>query len=326
MWRKLRLLEEVDVVSFLEELGIQNIREKGQEVFYSCPFHDDNEPSASMQEGSTLAHCFGCGWSGNAITFLADLEGVMPLKATQWIRERFGKGFREPNETGLLGEVESILNPLITSPKSDFKIISEKEADKRRVQWSALTGKGDPRLEYLLSREIHVATLEAFDVGWDEISQRISIPVRDGAGNLIGFKGRAIPPQTPRYLILGGPEYGFDTYEAAKVVFALDRAEGRELILCEGELNAVAMHQKGYKNAVGISGKVLSEEQAMILRSSCDKITLIFDEEEDALKASEKLDQYMPVSIVPAHDRDPAEMRSSEISELLRNSTLSLLV
>lgn len=327
-------LEQVDVVAFLQELGIRNIKEDGQEVKFSCPFsghkNGDANPSASMQLETTLTHCFGCGWSGNAITFLSNMEGVPPLKATQWIRERFGNGFLEPGEIGLLGEVNNIINSANNSLREPYKgnkIIPESEADKRRMDWSDATLKGDPRLEYLLSRKFNLPTLSEFDIGWDSISERLTIPIRDHVGNLVGFKGRGLPGNEPRYLVLGGSEYGFDPYETAEVVFGLDRvAPARELILCEGELNAIAMHQKGFINTVGISGKHLSWSQSLLLRAHCDKVTLIFDEKEDATRACYKLDQYIPVKIVPDHEQDPADLERSEILNLLENSELSILV
>src|SRR5262245_21805352 len=110
-------LRKVDVVQFLTELGMRNLREdgtrRGVEVRFSCPFpghaHGDSNPSATMNADSTAYRCWGCGMKGNAITFLAELEGVSPVLASQWIRERFEGGWRSVGEGGLWGELRNIL-------------------------------------------------------------------------------------------------------------------------------------------------------------------------------------------------------------------------
>lgn len=333
-------LELVDVQSFLRLLGIRNIKEDGQEVQYSCPFpghnHGDKNPSASMQQGTTVAHCFGCGWSGNAVSFLAELEGVSPLKATQWLREEFGDGFKDPDES-FSREINEVLNSYANVPKlleERIPILNESEVQKRSIDWCSHSLDSSGPTSYFIDRGFLPETLMEYEIGWDEISQRFTIPIRDELGNLIGFKARALPGVEPRYLVLGGPEYGFEPYQTARVVFGLDKAikykpaweEEYCLVVCEGELNSIAYHQKIGMNSVGISGKHLSQEQVRLIVNNCRCAILFFDEIEDAISAARKLEPYIPVKIIPEHNKDAADLEAREIFTLLGNSTPSLLL
>lgn len=334
-------LELIEVPDFLRRLGIRNVKEDGQEVHYSCPFpghtNGDKNPSASMQQGTTIAHCFGCGWSGNAVSFIAELEGVSPLKATQWLREEYGDGFKTP-DLGVLEEINTILKTYGTGAtqyvEMGIPILDEEEIEKRSIDWNTCH-LGKFRFDrYLLTRGFLPETLLEYQVGWDEISQRFSIPVRDEIGNLIGFKGRALPGVEPRYLVLGGPEYGFEPYETARVVFGLDKAikYGQSwfhtncLVVCEGELNSISYHQKVGMNSVGISGKFLSQHQAKLITKHCKCAILYFDEVEDAINAARKLEPYISVKVVTEHDKDIADSTVKEIFTHLSEAMPSVLL
>jgi DNA primase len=180
----------------------------------------------------------------------------------------------------------------------------------------------------MLDRAFHPDTLNEWGIGWDMISQRISIPIKDDLGNLVGFKGRAID-SLPKYLVLGGDEYGFETYNVSRVLFGLDKAKEfiqDEMILVEGELNAIALHQAGYKNAVGISGRNLSEQQEGLIKKYCSIVTFIFDETRDTMNAARSLENSVVVRVVPQHEKDPADMNKDEIDSLLDARRSSILL
>lgn len=315
----------INYFDFLDELGILNIREDNEEIFFSCPFdghkNGDRNPSASFNISKNVFNCFGCLRSGNAVSFLSELEGVSYLKALGWIRERFGAGFIEPQDT-LLEELESIFNPVERAERTKKQIIlSEKEIEKRAIEWEHITDS------YLTQRGFTPEILNQFQVGFDNISGRYTIPIRNEHDELVGFKARTpMLKILPRYFVLGGINYGFEPYDTGKVVFALSRAEGTEYILCEGELNTISCHQKGFTNTIGISGKYLTDEQAKLIRERATMVVLIFDETEDASRAARKLEPFTTTLIVPEHDKDPAEMEIRELQNLLDKSYSSLLI
>lgn len=331
----------VDVLDFLEELGIRNIQDKGDEVFYSCPFpghsNDDSHPSASMKQGSTMAYCFGCGWRGNALRFLADYEGVPPLTALKWLRERFGSDFKEP-EGKVVDEIDSILFRETRESSKNTRIIAEHECERREVNWSEVfceweqTENSPWPLSYMLDRGFSPEILLDFKIGFDFISQRIVIPYRLPDGGLLGFKARAIADeQEPRYMVLGGPEYGFEPFSVGETLFGLDQAikaqsfkTRKHLFVCEGELNCVAMHDKGWDNCAGVSGKYLSDKQTMQIVKYASSATFIFDDIEDSIKAALKLNGYMPVYVVDDHDIDPADAPRDYLEALIATASSPL--
>jgi len=323
--------EKIDVADFLRELGLRNVQDQGTEISYSCPFpgHStgDSSPSATMEKGTTRAHCFGCGWSGNARTFLTDYENISPLEAARRLRARWGSA-SDVEEGGVATQVGRIIEKASRSNQNSLpRILDEDEQEKRAVDWQAAAmalrlGRqvSEPEEYMLVQRGFDWQTLERWGVGYDDISQRISIPARDQHGRLVGFKGRAWHPGIlPKYKVLGGPEYGFEPYEVSRVLVGLHFiGSPLHLTVCEGELNAVAFEQKLKKPVVGISGKTLSADQCALLRSFANSVDLVFDEEEDAERAAMKLIRYMPVWVVPnPTSQDPAEMSPDTLSTRL---------
>ncbi len=314
---------------------------RGDQVWFSCPLDGhmgvDKTPSASMEDGTTRMHCFGCNFSGNAVSFLSELEGVSPLKARKWLRDRFKMQSFELKE-GFKNEIEKKLDRIakrakgVQSPAVHSTLLDEREVTKRHVNWDKVFDdfqgniEGAYPLAYMLDRGFHPTTLDKWAIGWDMISQRISIPIRDEHGNLVGFKGRAVDG-LPRYKVLGGPEYGFDTYNVSKVLFGLSLVEDTsDLIVVEGELNAIAMHQKGHVNTVGISGKILSEVQVDLIKKYADSVLFIFDEVRDTENAAFMLREWLPTYIAPPHSKDPADMTTEELNTLVTESRSAVLL
>lgn len=336
-------LNKIDVYEFLNELGMNNIREENKDVWYSCfsdqHYRGDANPSASMEKGTTRFYCFSCGMHGNAVSFLAELENVSPIQSSIWIKERF-LGASVPDQSTILDNVKEILNSKTNGRHSErtIPVLPENEVQRRIIDWRSelawIKYSGEEQLDtndtpvvYMLERGFTPEVLNKFQIGWDKISERICIPVRNEDGELIGFKARTLEGQ-PRYIVLGGPEYGFEPYETRKVLFALDKYEPRwdnQIIVCEGELNAIALHQHGYTNAVGISGKFISDEQAELIVKYGQNCVLIFDEVDDAITAAKKLRHRIPTRIIPEHDKDPADCDATELEWLLQSSKSSLI-
>lgn len=218
--------------------------------------------------------------------------------------------------------------------------LDEKHVEERSVDWQDLgvafaNGEELPdALTYMFRRGFSADTLDEWEVGYDTILEMISIPWRNPAGELIAFKGRAWWPNAkPKYRMLGNKEgredrYEFDTIDISQTLYGLWKVEaglGR-VILCEGELNNIAMWQFGYHNVLGLSGQFLSETQAIILAGIADEVVLLFDEEEKALRAAELLEGSVRVWIVPERDGDPADSCEAEVEEWLDGLVDPLLV
>lgn len=339
--------EKIDVEDYLNELGLNKVSRRGNQVWFSCPLSGhmgiDKTPSASMEIGTTRMHCFGCGFSGNAVSFLSELEGVSPLKARKWLRERFEMGFFEP-QNKFKDEIDKKLERIEKRHSDSYRkssakhstLLDEREVDKRAIDWhkvfDAWQGKIQEAypLAYMLDRGFHPDTLDKWAIGWDMISQRVSIPIRDENGNLVGFKARAVDNNPQRYKVLGGPEYGFETCKIHKHVFGLDLAInspnfGGVLFVREGELNTIAISQAGFENVVG-TGKILSDEQLDLIVKYARKVILSYDEYIDSLNNANRIEQFLPTMICPKADKDPADMNKYELTQYLQSASSTLVI
>jgi len=331
--------QDIDVEEFLNELGMHNVRKDGKEIFFSCPFeghaHGDLNPSASMQQGTTKVHCFGCGFNGNALTFLAEYENISPLKASRHIREWLGDAFREPYGS-FAAEIASYFGPKHTVERARNQGLSKVELSKRHVEWREYwfpdKATTEPQYTYLFERGFTWQTLDEWNIGWDEVSRRITIPWFDSDGTLIGFKGRALDDEigngNARYKVLGGSEFGFDTFDMSMMFFGMNklRDSDESLIIVEGELNTIALDQAGIEHRLGISGKHISKAQAYILNKMDRDLILWFDDVNDTQKAADKLIRCNKVFKIPEHDKDPADSIPDEIRDLLSRKESAIMI
>jgi DNA primase len=182
-------------------------------------------------------------------------------------------------------------------------------------------------LTYLLDRGFSPDTLVELGVGYDMVDERAVLSVRDIDGTLIGFKGRSTRlEQQPRYRVYGRPRFAFKPYSTGEVVYLACKAKdaGGDIIVCEGELNALKMHEYGHSNAVGISGASFTKGHAEIITRIADRAILYFDSDDagiaGARTASDLLVSRMPVLVVPKHDKDPADSTKEEVDALLDNA------
>lgn len=340
------LYELIDVEDMLKEMGIRNVRDTGSgEVEFSCPFpghnHLDSRPSASMSkeerpapDGDTYPktsfYCFTCGARGSAITFLADYENTDPITAKRWLKERFAPAYVESGGS-TEEKVRAALEPKKPAPVRKTQILPESTLDQFWINWPEVWDVwqekkdeelGDWALVYFFRRGFHPTTLINFDIGFDEISSRFTIPARDADGKLLGFKGRAWWPDAfPKYKVLGGEKYDFETYEVSRCLWGLHIAKNQgRMILREGELNAMKLHEVELNHSVGISGKRMSAFQKELIKEYATGLIVWMDDLKDSIEIATKLQHYMPVFVVPETDKDPADSTKEEIHEAVASA------
>lgn len=171
-------------------------------------------------------------------------------------------------------------------------------------------------------------TLREYGIGFDPHSKRISIPIRDYQGNLVGFKGRATHPlDEPKYLSLGDKGgsifYGFPTYNKGDYVFGLNNA-GVNLIVVEGEFDAISLRQRGFPGAVSIGGSSPSTTQIRLIKKVCQRVTLLLDPDKAGKKATgmliNDLVEWIPVEVAVLTKNDPAASSTQEITDALEQA------
>jgi DNA primase len=343
----------IDVRDFLECLDIQNVSQATQsEIRFSCPFpnhaNGDQNASAYMNMETTAFFCHGCKERGNAVKFTEYVLNVSPLEAVRMLRERYNPGGIDPDARNMVEEVKKILAP--PEPEPENPILDESLFDQFAVNWGVaereyILNNGFVACDYMFDRGFLPDTLAKWEFGYDARTDRVVFAVRDEKGRLVGFKGRAYDHREPKYLVLGDTpqkpgRYGWDRYFVSKIVFGAHRVPPNcPLIVCEGELNVVALDQRIDSPAVAINGSHFSQTQAKIIRNIASSVILFLDCDKAGEEATwgwedskgywrpgivDLLQPFMPVYIVPEHKGDPASMDAGEIEWLIENSESAL--
>lgn len=329
----------VDIVDMLQFLGVSQIEKDGKEIWFQCPFPGHKPGSgnrnasfrrSAKQEGQWVFNCFVCGNKGYAHEFWALHQGIHPKLAKIALKERYGSAFIDPGAgdevlreiNRLLGEEDERDRPPVPL---DERHVTERGVDWQGV-WDAILADKEvpPALSYMFERGFMVDTLVAHDIGYDPVTEMISIPYRDAEHRCVAFKGRAWWDNArPKYRMLGnkpGKEdrYEFDTCDISFLLYGVwNLPPGDRLILCEGELNCMALRQYGHGRVLGLSGQFLHEKQVPILTGNANEVVLLFDEEEKAERAARMIEKKVRALIVPEHDGDPADSSDEEVASWL---------
>lgn len=336
-------LEYVDVEDLLTTLEITVSYVSHGNAGFLCPFHHEYKPSARMSVETTAWLCNGCGEKGkNAISFLAKMRSLNMSEAKRILEERYG-GALSAGIDDLESEV--IRNQNRQAPEPEVRVVPEDRwitefiaAAYDPTVWpdGALPGV-EGSVAYMAARGFSQETLLSWQIGYDWISDRVAIPVRDADGQLVGFKGRAWRQgHEPKYLVLGdapnkSPRYRFQTYRKSEVVFGLDRCEPypERMIVVEGELNVLAMHQHGYQNVVAVAGAEFSDKQARLIIDRADgEVVVFFDAGDAGQKGTEKvvraLRDYLPIRAVLEAPGDANELGEEVVDQLVNGATSAL--
>lgn len=329
--------DKYDVVEALENLGIERISERGDEVTFSCPndFHarGDRNPSASINKNNYAYHCFSCKAHGSLFSLTADTLGVSMTSAIKWLKQNYWE--RTETEDSVVSRLKKLLeeetnvesNKLETNSIEEFKVNWDKalEAYKIGKLPSALCRPFD-------SYGLDVETIKFFDLGYDKLTDRITIPIKDVNGNLASVKGRrALSDEYPKYLGLGNKEeiekYSFPRLKDKSLVFGLDTATP-DLILCEGEFDAMSLRSKGFAGSVAIGTSDTSEEQIVSILKKAETACVMFDPDDagykGALKVCDLLYGYIPVKVCILDGNDPATTDKKELQRKLKESLTPL--
>ncbi len=353
------ILQYVDVVDFLQTLGIEKLHKATSDEYnFACPFaghtSGDANPSAYMNDGSkdktktTVWKCHGCARSGNGISFYAELEGISKQEAALHIRQTWAPGFRAPKGGSITAEFDQWLadrwerdhheDEVSIIPWAQYN--AQYSVDWDRAYKHYRKPDCDPIIAYLFERGFTADALANWQIGYDDYSERFTIPVSNLDGELVGVKGRAADELTrPKYLILGDrelrrPHYGFMPYQKAQLVFGLDRVKtARTLVLVEGELDVIALWQLRIP-AVCTGSAHLSAEQGVLLRDHAEELILFFDSNDAGENAIwgyegkdgewhpgvvERLSPFLRLRVVEEHEHDASKLvQLSQIDELRR--------
>lgn len=276
------------------------LKRRGRNLQGLCPFHSEKTPSFTVYPESQSFYCFGCGAGGDVITFIKKIENLEYMEALKFLAEKEGIPFPESSADDQAARIKA-------------RILEMNRAAARFYHSCLLSPEGRVGLDYLKNRGLSDKTIRHFGLGYspaawsktmeylrslgftqeemlagaliakgrnggfyDLFRNRVMFPIIDLRGNVIGFGGRALEEKGPKYL------NSADTpaFKKSKNLFALNFAKASKensLILTEGYMDTISVHQAGFTNAVATLGTSLTPEQSRLIAQYVPEVIIAYD-------------------------------------------------
>ena len=347
-----RVKEAADIVEIVS--AYTDLRQRGKDYWGNCPFHEERTPSFKVNPQDKLYYCFGCEAGGDVLRFVQDKEGLSFPDAVESLAERYGVELERERE-----------DPRAEAARRRRERLSEVLARTAEfyVTYFWDSPKAAKAREYLAGRKLGEEALRSFGVGfapsaWDQVltrgqragftpdelraagliqrgrqggdydrfRARITFPIRDQRGRVLGFGARAMS-QSDRPKYLNSPDG--ELYKKGSTLFGIDVARAaiaraRRAIVVEGYTDAIALHQAGIEEAVAVCGTAITPDQLAMLAGLTDLVVLALDADaagQDAMVRAQRVagDKQLELSIVEMPEgRDPADMLADGAADEFR--------
>ena len=297
------ILSEVKEASDIVEVISQyvHLKRSGRNYFGLCPFHNEKSPSFSVSPDKQIFHCFGCGVGGNVINFISKIEGIGFKEAIENLAERANitlpttSNSKENEKELLKSKVFKVNNyacqyyhKRLYEPRSKIgqEYVKQRKLTKETLEVYNLGFSGNFDELYQVLRKEGFQDEEILESGLvnknengkyiDRYRNRFIIPILDERNRVIAFGGRVLDDSKPKYI--NSPENV--VYSKGKHLFGLNVAkkyDHKQLLIVEGYMDAISLHQRGITNVVASLGTALTTNQGWLLRKNAEKIILGFD-------------------------------------------------
>ena len=307
------IIEEVrnqnDIVDVISEYV--KLQKKGANYFGLCPFHNEKSPSFSVSPGKQMYYCFGCGEGGNVISFVMKYENYSFIEAVQMLASR--AGIELPQVTRSKEEKEN------ADKRSQILTINTLAA--KFYYYTLKSEKGALAYHYLRGRELSDNTITGFGLGYsdkysdslykymkskgykddilketglftfeekgvhDKFWNRVMFPIMDVNNKVIAFGGRVMGDGKPKYL--NSPET--KVFDKSRNLYGLNIARTSRkdyLLICEGYMDVISLHQAGFNNAVAALGTSFTSGHASLIKRYAKEVVLTFDSDGAGIKAA----------------------------------------
>lgn len=299
------LIEEVrmknDIVDVIS--GYVKIQKKGSSYFGLCPFHNEKSPSFSVSPQKQMYYCFGCGAGGNVFTFIMEYENYTFQEAIKFLAQKAGVSLPEAEYTEEVRKKEG----------KRAKLLEVNKEVAKYFYYQLRSDRGRAGLKYLKERQLSDETINKFGLGFanmtsndlvtylkskgyddkllqeaglatfdekygmhDKFWNRVMFPIQDINHRVIGFGGRVMGDGKPKYL--NSPETMI--FDKSRNLYGLNLARTsrkNNMILCEGYMDVITMHQAGFSQAVASLGTAFTEGQATLLKRYTQEVILSYD-------------------------------------------------
>ena len=308
------IIEEVrsrnDIVDVISQYV--KLTRKGSSYFGLCPFHNEKTPSFSVTPGKQMYYCFGCGAGGNVFNFIMEYENFTFGEALKYLADRAGVELPRIEYSREIKEK--------AQEKEELLRINKEAA--QYYYYQLRTEKGAAGYQYLTGRGLSDDTIRKFGLGYsdkygsglyrylkakeysderlrdsglfnvderhgmyDKVWNRVIFPIMDVNNRVIGFGGRVMGDGKPKYL--NSPETRI--FDKSRNLYGLNearRSRKNYIILCEGYMDVIAMHQAGFTNAVASLGTALTSGHASLLKRYTSEVLLLYDSDEAGVRAA----------------------------------------
>lgn len=297
----------VDVIS-----GYVKLQKKGSNYFGLCPFHNEKSPSFSVSPQKQMYYCFGCGAGGNVYNFVMQYENYSFGEALSHLAERAGVELPKIEYSqAARAKAEKRATLLEINKKAAQYFYYQLRRENGKTAHDYLTGRGlseemikkfglgysdkysDDLYKYLkaqnytddLLRESGLFNVDERQGMYDKFWNRVIFPIMDVNNRVIGFGGRVMGDGKPKYL--NSPET--QIFDKSRNLYGLNIARTTRknyLILCEGYMDVISMHQAGFTNAVASLGTALTSGHASLVKRYTQEVLLLYDSDEAGVKAA----------------------------------------
>jgi len=333
-----QILSRIDIVDIVG--SFVKLKKRGANYLGNCPFHNERTPSFTVSPAKEIYKCFGCGRSGNSISFLMEHEKYSYVEALRWLAQKYNVEIEE---------TESSPEQKLQQQAADSLYIINGFAQKFFSEYLFNTEEGqDIGLSYLKERGFREDIIKKFQIGFnpeardtfskaavaaqynvellqksglvvirderpaDNYRGRIIFPVHNQSGKVLGFGARILKTndRAPKYI--NTPEN--EIYIKSKILYgsyfarqAIDKAD--ECLLVEGYTDVVSLHQAGIENVVASGGTSLTPDQLRLVRKYTNNLTIIYDGDNAGIKAALRgldlaLEESLNVKLVLIPDKE----------------------
>lgn len=304
-----RLHEEADIVDVISQYI--DVRKVGANYMALCPFHDDKMPSMSISAAKGLYHCHACGASGNVIRFVMEYERLPFLEAAQKIAEIFNipleyeKGYTYQKKSDILSSLALFYHNKLFKHEDILHYLTERgiKADSIREFEIGYSGVSYDTISFIdkqkLSRKEAVeygVLTNGNDRSYARFAERIIFPIHSSTGVVVGFGGRTLSKEKNVAKYLNSPQS--KVFNKSKILYGYHLArqmiyKQKSIIVCEGYLDVIMLHQAGFKNAVATLGTALNEGHLYLLNKDNPRIYMCYDGDNAGINAAFKAAKFL---------------------------------
>ncbi len=325
-----QIKQKIDIVELIGQYV--NLKRAGANLRGICPFHEERTPSFMVSPDKQIFKCFGCSKGGDIFSFIQERENLTFPETVKLLADKAGVTLSRDNTPRLGADKKNRL----------FNLNHLISAVYQKLLLDHPSGK--PALEYLIKRKLSIETIKKFQIGWapqstnfllelirkkgyssrelqeigspEKLRGRITFPLKDNLGNVVGFSGRTLDPnRQPKYL--NSPDT--EIFHKSLVIYNLFTCKeaikkNERVVLVEGQMDVIASVQAGVEETVATSGTALTQAQLKILYRYTDKLILAFDNDLAGINATKRaIELALPIGFIVyisqvTSGKDPGDM------------------